>query len=623
MKNVNYLFFAIGFCLFLILFTLFNQTVDRNDKLLENSIKNQMYENMNSHSKSLNDYINNREQDLLVLSDSNRIKQMLKSELVSEEKVILDYLSSENKLIRSKVYNFLKKFPDMTLDELKKDNYFKEIATTRIGNDTYSSIYNDETREIYFSHINNRVGMLLQDVGKNEQWIISEDEYNNIGEENQHLKFFKNESGNLVKYVMIFNKINISTSDGIFMTLILMEKVSNNKDIKVVSEKNSEFIEKFISRKKLNDLVLISTNGHLIYTGLNGAKIRSNLNWINNFNRGISQSYLNFKAKNLSEITYFGPYSKLVLNRERQVLINMLSPVYDNDGTYLGSIGLILPMENIYEIIKGSSENNEFEESYLVSDIGKLISPLKYVNSTILVQDMAGINIDECFKNHEINKNISELRYLNYFGDEVLRNKKIIDKFNWCFVIDTNIEKVYSLPIETINKNNMMFLSYLSIILFLFLFLVSVFINKKYIVTERKNSINVIRLDNFIVFIRGLSIFKQILISIIIPVIYYLIVIYIIHDFKMAALYGGIPDLIITSIFFMIMFKGFESNLMKSRVYLVVGSLCYIISNIFEIIFQKLILIQIFVNPIYWSYTLLLSIIAVVLILIGFSEGEN
>jgi hypothetical protein len=91
----------------------------------------------------------------------------------------------------------------------------------------------------------------------------------------------------------------------------------------------------------------------------------------------------------------------------------------------------------------------------------------------------------------------------------------------------------------------------------------------------------------------------------------------------MAALYGGIPDLIITSIFFMIMFKGFESNLMKSRVYLVVGSLCYIISNIFEIIFQELILIQIFVNPIYWSYTLILSIIAFVLILIGFSEGDN
>ena len=185
-------------------------------------------------------------------------------------------------------------------------------------------------------------------------------------------------------------------------------------------------------------------------------------------------------------------------------------------------------------------------------------------------------------------------------------------------VIDIAVSEILDESKEKIVENDLKLLYLVFGGLFIFIILIGFGLNYFYGVKEDTRRLLLFKKYTFINSMKRVELRTKILISIFLPFIYYLVVIYFIHGFRKASLIQSVPDLFISSVCFMILFWSLSYGNLRGMKYLIIGTLSFIVSNCFEIVFQEF---QITSNPvpeIYWFFTLIFSIIGIIFIFLGF-----
>lgn len=96
---------------------------------------------------------------------------------------------------------------------------------------------------------------------------------------------------------------------------------------------------------------------------------------------------------------------------------------------------------------------------------------------------------------------------------------------------------------------------------------------------------------------------KEMILSFLIPIIYYIIINFLIHQFSNIAIYDTLSDMVIIIPCFMILFYTLKYHKGKVKVYLFVGTLLIIINKMVELVLQELIIKEIYG---FWSIWIIL-----------------
>ncbi len=114
------------------------------------------------------------------------------------------------------------------------------------------------------------------------------------------------------------------------------------------------------------------------------------------------------------------------------------------------------------------------------------------------------------------------------------------------------------------------------------------------------------------------KIYLSIFLSVLVPLVFYLIINFIIHRFTNMAVYDTLSDMVGVICCFMILFYSYEFLSGKNRKYLIIGSIFFIVSRFIEIVLQELIILGIYGFEIIWLVALYFSYFGIIYLFLGY-----
>jgi signal transduction histidine kinase/HAMP domain-containing protein len=216
-----------------------------------------------------------------------------------------------------------------------------------------------------------------------------------------------------------------------------MLAVGNSFKDAVDEDKNyTERIEQ-VNRRIHNTLESRSNIHTLMILDRNGTVIASNLNITG---EDKSTDLLFIEGKKKSSITDIH-FCKISGNP----VISTAAPIY-LDGIFAGvCIVCYSAASDLYRITTDTTGLGETGEIYLVNKDGYMISPSRFLNNTVLVQDLNDIEEFALYRNYTG-------FYRNYLGNEVLGVHLYIPEIEWCIIGEINKEEAFA-PIVMLNNS--------------------------------------------------------------------------------------------------------------------------------------------------------------------------
>lgn len=446
-SKIMIIFFIIGIFLggLFILYSYSSKTEkfrDEIDDTLTNIAK--------SKTREINSYLSEIEKDIKTLQESNEVKRLLKQELVFDDSTIKMDVDQRASIIAKEIENYIKAHSEMTLKDLQESKEFQEIAIQPVGEDGYSFLFDSQSLINYFHKEPRRIGYDYNTMEKTfpELWNMFKETSKKSFSEGF---YYRDEPDGSVSYKYgRFVQISVKTADGIIMSVGTTAYVD---DYKIIKEE-SEYLENFKENSDYHNLILISSEGYIIYMAKPMEDFGTNLEWERNLRKGLSKNY--FKVKE-GKISFFG----LSIRHYEDVYpkISVMAPVYEGDNL-LGYIGLIDEADKVFEITEDTENLGETGKTYLINDEKLLISPSRNSDFDIMIQSVDTENTQNCFNKTFPGHAQGEepvAPFLDYLGEEVLGTHREISETDWCLLVEIGKEEALNAPLEEYVKKNVFF----------------------------------------------------------------------------------------------------------------------------------------------------------------------
>lgn len=413
LKKSTSFYFIVGM-LFLLIISGMNFFYYKNG-FLEKEIDNHMKSIIELKYERINDYFIERKNDLDYLASMNEIENMVYSPLTSEKDIVYSNILKKMDVISKQFDIYLEKYPNTTIEEINESD-FNSILIQKIG--TRGSTY------------------LLNE----KEMVLGGGEFGDVNHIFPKKYLIQNESYYLGGYAYF--------EDFLFSNLT-----------------ETKTLDLFFDNSDYSKLYFISSEGRVIYDSTKGEYLGVELEKINSSD--LSKTYYLSKFNINQEIIY-GPYKNPNFEYYE---INFIKPVTRND-LLLGYVVIVDKMNKINEISLEDIMLLEKSNFYIVNQEFFLITPIKGLPDSVLVQKIETTNTQNCIEDLKTNYFST---YLDYSGNLVIGNYKKIDKANWCLLSEVPEKDLYS----KLNFSNL--IKYYLIILLIFalvLFLGLVFLTK-------------------------------------------------------------------------------------------------------------------------------------------------
>lgn len=551
------------------LFWLISCTFTKNQILKKTY--HQLIEVSDLKKNKIDSYFSIIDNEIKELSNSDETKYLLDEPLVSSEQIMKINVDEESNIIIKEIENYIKRNPNRNFNEFKNDPVFQRITTGIIGLDGYISIENYQQQVSSFNEGGTFFGKNYDDIKNSPELykLIIEGIKNN-----QDIYGFYNwnekNKNPIRRYVRMAN-LDVKTGDGVGLAVVVAATVDSYKMIKEVSELNLKFFEENVNKKDFNNLFLINPDGYVVYTNTIKEKVGSNLNWPVNQNWYLTKKFI--ETKNKKEIIFSDAYIDYYSDLYPEFLV--LSPVYDQNKL-LGYVALIKNMNVVFGIVEDKESLAKTGESYLVSQDQKiLVSPLRNSSFDMFVQTIDTDNIRNCFSGI---KNPSINILLNYNNERTIATNSLIAGLPWCLA--TEIKETEVLDIS-FNKE-----LFASIIIFLLFSLIGVLvtIRKKIRLLEKEKIKKISKIENFFI---KLKIGYVILFSLIFTIGYFFFIISFFNDWRKAAFYNDIPDLVMIMVLINLFFNAFKFKDMVAKKLIPWGSILFLFDKLTQVFFEE------------------------------------
>jgi hypothetical protein len=615
--------FMIGFFIIGILFGGFfiSYSYSSETQSLLDEVSNDLVETTERKTEEINFYFSKMEEDIQTLQESSEVKMLLEQDLVFDERTIKMDVDERARIITKEVENYIRAYPEMTLKDLQESESFQEvviqavgmtrettsfqdIAVQPVGKGGYSFVFDSQSLINYFHKEPRRIGYDYNTMEHTfpELWSMFKETSEKGFSEGF---YYRDEPDGTTSYKYgRFVQIPVKTADGISISVGTTAYV---KDYKIVKG-DSKNLESFNEMKDYYNLILVSSEGYVIYQTVKKGSLGTNLEWEVNSNLGFSKIYFNTKENN--QVSFDGPFIRHYGEIYPKLFI--MAPVYD-ESKLLGYIAIIDEMDEIFEISKEIVGIGETEESYLINDKKLLISPLTLEYLDILVQSINSENSENCFNEtfpEHFERNESVSSFLDYRGEVVLGTHREIESIDWCLLTEVDKEEVM-MPMTKFLRNRIIFVG----VIILLLTLVGFFVGK-YFDKEVKGE-KIRKYPSEIKFLKDLKLRYAFLFALFFAAGYLFIVTSLFQGFQNAKLFDDIPDMLVFVVGFMIFIVGLKIRNMKVRHFILYGGLLICLRRMFDIPLQEYQLLT-GNTLIIWVPVLAMELMGFLLILIGY-----
>jgi hypothetical protein len=406
-----------------------------SDEIFTNEIETHLSNIVNIKSERISDYLEERNQDTLILSNSRQVQEIFKHDLEFNHQVSKNNINSQLNILAKQINIFISRNPYLTLSQLQKNDEFNSLFVKTIGITGSSIIVELESKNVIHSFDKNHIG----------------DTFSHIND-----GFYTDVIDTRVK-----------TSDGYSIGITAL---AYKKDFKILSEtsyrlKNS--LDRFAQISNYENLILISPDNYVIYQYDENYELGSNLKFSNSgLSLTFSKIYDLSNQLNENKVSIIGPYFETG-NIDANLIISFGIPVTKNN-IFLGTLILSVSMDKINAIVDDFNNLGSSGETYLINQNELLITKLKNQEFNLLVQEVKTQNSQKC-----LNKNsVEDLSYYeNLQGELVLGNYGFIKQTNWCLITEISYNEVSSLP-----KSGQLFKDSLFIFILLFILIINIFI---------------------------------------------------------------------------------------------------------------------------------------------------
>ncbi len=166
-------------------------------------------------------------------------------------------------------------------------------------------------------------------------------------------------------------------------------------------------------------------------------------------------------------------------------------------GEFLGMIGFELNKEKLDEIVIDRIGLGEMGEIYVVDKGLNLVTPSRFIENSIMVQEVDTENTRDCFKHYErfYNPETKEMKehenemkvFLDYRGIEVLGVHSYVPEMQWCVLVEMDKSEALGIPMNNLLKTFLIFMTATSVIVSLIGFFVGKWIDRRFLLTNEKD----------------------------------------------------------------------------------------------------------------------------------------
>ena len=399
------------------------------DNTFNTEIENHLKSIVEIKSERINDYLSERKRDTLVLSNSKELINLLKTNLTINQEISNKNIFNQLDILSKQINIYLKKYPDLTFQDLQKNDEFKNLFVKTIGITGTSIIFDIKTQNIIQSS------------------------------NPKHLTQKFNEINNGFYNTIIDTQVK--TSDGFSIGISAIAYKNEFKIIANTSFNEKQSLNRFSKIGNYENIILISPDNYIIYQSNENSELSSNLNNSNIPTSLIFKTIYNLSNQlNSEKIIILGPYYNTD-NIDSKLVISFGTPIFDNN-IFLGTLILTSTTDKINKIVIEENKLGKTGETYLINNNEYLISPLQNLNVDILVQKIQTTNSKDCIQKNQNNK-LSYYENLN--GVQVLGNYGFIDETSWCLISEISYNEIFNAPKSQQLSKDLAFIIILTIIL--------------------------------------------------------------------------------------------------------------------------------------------------------------
>jgi hypothetical protein len=473
--------------------------VNAGQDSFNNQMENYLVSVIDSNEERIGDVFYEIEGDALFLAESEKVRDILKKEVAESKEATRADVEGKVYVVVREVENYIKLHPEMTLDELVKNNEFRSIATQKIGETGYAIIIGAEDRIMYV-HIDPKmegVAMIGSERSTVEIDTILQEAIEN-GVADGFYDWVDIDGETRRKYTEV-RKIRTETADGKTLLSVTTAYVDDYLVAQDVSESLNNYFSEFAAIRDYHNVLLVSKENRVIYMAGSEVGLGNNLENVAN---GFGEILPTINKLEGDEVGFCGPFIGHVNDPYLQFAAT--SRVYDGNE-FLGTIIVIEEMISVNDVLTEAEDvqSGKFDENYLVNGQGLLITPLRARKVDIMVQEIKTEHVEECLEDfaeaerrdiaveeYEVLENkkgeLLFVSFLNFNGDLTLGLHRPIGKVNWCVLSEVNAEDVLEEPMEKSFNSQIKFRLIVFGILVLLIIVSSFFIDKRYVLKKRK-----------------------------------------------------------------------------------------------------------------------------------------
>lgn len=474
--------------------------VDSGQESFDNQINDYLNGVIDVDKERIDDFIDEMENDVLFLVESNGAREILKKDL--EKSVVATKLGvgDKVKVIAKEINNYLRIHPYMTLSDLQASEEFLSIAVQDIGNNGYSAIVGADDTVTYFHIDSSIIGKKIKDIAIDVRLVEAINEAKATGFGDGLYTWIGADNISREKYLEA-GIVGQKTADGVGFISVATVYVDDYLVAKNVSDRINKNFERFKENRGYFHILFVSPDNLIVHMAkpMEGVGVNILFSEI-----GIADMYSKLDGLKKRDVIFYGPF---VGHREmRELQIASASNVYEGDE-FLGSIILIKNIGKFGNILEEENSFGKNDEDYLVDKDGLLITPLSTRDVSVLVQEVRTENVEECIKDfgeaERLNMSIEEyyvfekkerkesilIPFQNFEGDLVYGLYRPIGRVEWCLLSEVSFDEVLSKPMKESFKGQIIFRVWVFLFLIGLVIIASLFIDKRYILKRRKKRV--------------------------------------------------------------------------------------------------------------------------------------
>lgn len=639
--------------------------VDSGEESFHNQIEDYLVSVISSNNERIDDVISEVEEDVLFLSESEKVKDIFKKEVLESEAAAKIDVDGKVSVVARIVENFIKANPEMTLEELRGDNEFRRIATQKVGETGYAVLLDAESTLTYV-HVDPKVeGTVIIGSGRSANGvedILEEAVGNGVG---SGFYDWEDIDGKMRRKYMELRRIETKTADGVALLSGTTAYVDDYLVVEDVSSDLVDYFAEFDAIRGYHNILFVSKDNRIIYMAGTEDGLGSNLK---NVRSGFGDLSSLVDVLGNGDVGFYGPFIGHGADISTQFAV--ASRVYDGEE-FLGTIAVIEDMAHMDDILGEGKhlQSGEGDEDYLVDRDGLLITPIRSRDVDIMVQEIKTANVEECLGDFgearkrgisveeydilEKEEGTEELflSFLNFNGDLTFGLHRPIGRVDWCLLSEVSAEAILREPMEMSFKRQIYFRAWMFVVMVVLMIVASLFIGKEYVLKRKATKKRpcgvkgvhrplycrlmggkcgtypngrcgrVIRTRGFFV---NLNLGYYLLFAVIFAAAYLFVVTSFFQGLQNAKLFDDILDMLVFVVGFMIFVVGLKMSNMKAKHYIIYGGLLICLRRLFDIPFQEWqVIAGHLLTPYLWVPVLIVEYTGFLLLLIGYRRLKN